>query len=287
MSKQLELVKITREQAEHWLGATNHQRRTRKGAVAHIKADMQSGNWHPELAPPILIDEKSGEVIDGQHRLKAFLDTKKETLESYLAKVPRKSIQVVDTGTSRTLEDTLDIRGHEYSRNKSAWLNRSLQWVTGQKASHVLTRSQQVELIEAAPHVDKAAEIAHQFHRLGGRKVYRVPAGTTAALWDMQQYGIGSEWVEEFCRRIQTSEDLDSLLAKVQAKLVDAVNPRTKNTLSPDAQSYLLARTFNAWANEEEISRLYARRRAITELPGYKEWVEATFSKYVEVDNGR
>lgn len=283
MAKSLEMVEITREQAEHWLGATNLQRSIQKKHVRNLQADMQAGNWHPELAPPILIDEKTDEVIDGQHRLKAFLNTKKHTLETYLAKVPRKAIQVVDTGRTRSLIDTLDIRGHENSKHKSAWLNRSVQWITGVRSSHHMTRTEQVACIEAAPHLEKAAEIAHQYNRVGGRKVYRVPPGTVATLWDMQQYGLGSDWVEEFVRRIQSSEDMDELLARAQAKLVDAVNPRTKATFTADAQSYLIARVFNAWVNEEDISRLYARRAAIRDLPGFREWAETNFDKYLDL----
>jgi len=279
----LELVKITREQAEHWLGATVNQRRTSKRHTGFLKADMQSGNWQAQLAPPILIDKDTGSVIDGQHRLKAFLETKKETLESYVAHVPRKAIQVVDTGRSRSLTDTLEIRGHENARHKSAWLNRSLQWVTGEKAPHLGNRTLQVQIIEAATHVDKAAEVAHHLMNVGRRKVYWMPIGTVAALWDMQQYGVGGDWVEEFVRRIQSSEDLDGLLARTQTKLIEAVNPRRKATLTHDAQSYLIARTFNAWVNEEPINRLYARRAAIRELPGYQEWVEDNFALHIEL----
>jgi hypothetical protein len=278
----LKMVKITREQAEHWLGATVHQRRISTNTVNFLKADMQAGNWHPELAPPILIEKTTGEVINGRTRLLAFLETKKETLESYVDYVPRRAIEVVDTGRNRSLIDTLDIRGHENSRHKSAWLSRSAQWVTGFKPSKLWSRTQQVQVIEAAPHVDKAAEMAHFFQRLGGRKVYRMPAGTVAALWDMQQYGVGSEWVEEYCRRIQGSEDMDPLLTLTQSKLVEANNPNRAKTMSADTQSYVLARTFNAWVNDEELSRIYARRIAIRELPGYSEWVEATFAPWLD-----
>lgn len=283
MAKTLEMVEITRGQAEKWLGSTQHQRNIVPTDVKNIKADLQSNNWHPELAPPILIDEKTGEVIDGQHRLKAFLETKKETLETYLAFVPRKAIQVVDTGRSRNLPDTLKIRGHEHSKHKSAWLNRSVQWIMGGRAKHYMNRTKQVECVEAAPHIEKAVEVAHQYISLGGRKTYRMPVGTVAALWDMQQYGLGGEWVEEFARRIQTSEDLDNLLARAQSKLIEAANPRSKQSMSADAQSYLLARTFNAWVNDEEVSRLYARRAAIRDLPGFKEWAEANFGNYLEL----
>jgi len=147
----------------------------------------------------------------------------------------------------------------------------------------LVNRTTQVAIVEASPYADKAAEMAFSLHRLGGRKVYRIPTGTVAALWDMQQYGVGGEWVEEFCRRIQTSEDLTPMLARVQSKLVEIVNPKTKNTVNPDGQSYLVARVFHAWVNDEDISRFYARRVAIRELPGYKEWSEANFGSFIEL----
>lgn len=273
----IHLATVTREEAEQWIGHTTFNRSISKRAIGFMKRDMEAGNWNSAVAPPIFIDEVGGGVIDGQHRLRAFLESNLETFTAYVAMVPRKSIEVIDTGRTRSLVDTLSIRGHEYGRQKSAWLNRGMSWAFGVKTSHVLTRKDQVEVIEAAPYADKAAEVAASMNYASKRLVVRMPTGIIACLWDMQQYGHGGDLVVEFVHRLQTSQGLDDLMSRLQAKMLDAVNPRTKLTMSGDTISYLVARVFSAWANDESLANILARRRAVYELAGYPEWVEATF----------
>jgi hypothetical protein len=97
----------------------------------------------------------------------------------------------------------------------------------------------------------------------------------------MQEYADGGDAVVEFVSRIQTSQGLDDVMSRLQAKLLDAVNPRSKLMMSPETISYLVARVFNSWINDEELTKMYARRQAIQELPGYPEWVEANFPTLV------
>lgn len=270
----IQLEDISREQAEEWLEATTHNRKISDRYVEFMRRDMDGGRWEVDIAPPILIDKKGGGVIDGQHRLWAFLMSKKRVLKAYVKYVPRKHIQVVDTGRSRSLKDTLTIRGHDHAVAKSAWLNRAVQWATGYKAYALLNRSQQVEFVETAPNVEKAVELATSV-RTSRKHMVHLPIGTVASLLDMQVYGFGMDAVMEFVHTVQTSQGIDPLLTRLQKKLLDAINPRSKLTLSPDSRSYLIARVFHSWANGEDLTRIYARRKAVLELPGYAEWYEA------------
>ena len=272
----IHITEITREQAETWLGHTSFNRAISNRAVNLLASDMSAGRWNHVVAPPIMIDEDHGGVIDGQHRLKAFLLTDLPVFQSYVLEVPRKSIEVIDTGRTRSLADTLQLRGHQYGRIKSAWLNRGVQWATGVPTSQGLTRTSQVAMVEAAPNVEMAAKVTEATRVSTSRRtVIHVPYGVTSNLWDMQQYGVGGDLVIEFVSRLQTSQGLDDVMSRLQKKLLDAKNPRTKLTISHDVISYLIARVFNAWINDEEILQLLGRRNAVANLPGYPEWAEA------------
>jgi len=273
----IHLTEITRNQAEIWLGQTDLNRSISDRAIGFMTKDMDDGRWQSAVAPPIFIDEVTGSVLDGQHRLRAFLKSSKPVFTSYLAEVPRRSIEVIDTGRSRTLADTLRIRGHVNTQAKSAWLNRGVQWAFGVKVSHVLTRQDQVQIIESSPNVEKASEVGGAMRSGHSRKILHIPTGTTACLWDMQEYANGGDAVLEFIKQVQSNQGLDELMSRLQVKLLDASNPRSKLTMSPDTISYLVARVYNSWANDEELTKMYARRQAVEELPGYTEWVEANF----------
>jgi len=138
-----------------------------------------------------------------------------------------------------------------------------------------MSRTQQVSFIETAPNLENALEAMAPLRHGSGRKVLHIPNGTSLVLWDMQQYGIGGDLVVDFVQRLQTSQDLDELLSRLQAKLLDASNPRSKLTMPPDHVSYLIARVFSAWANDEGLTKMYARRNAVSVLPGYMEWIAA------------
>lgn len=273
----IHLTSVTREEAEEWLGRTNFQRPIGERRVRFMTRDMNTGEWVSTVAPPIYLDENTGAVLDGQHRLRAFLASELETFDAYVARVPRRHIEVIDTGKSRSLTDTLKIRGHEYAEYKSAWINRAMDWALGLKPSHVLTRRDQVELIESAPNLEAVCKEARQYRVSSSNKVLHIPIGVTTSLIDMEHYGWDHGLAGEFVGNIQTSQGLDAMLSRLQAKLLDAANPRTRLTMPPDTQSYLIARVFGAWMNNTDLDKMYARHKAVEELPGYVEWVEANF----------
>lgn len=274
----MEKIHITKDQAEGWLGHTQHNRSMKVRAIQLLTTDMNQGLWNSDVAPPILIDEDHHGVVDGQHRLRAFIASDLETFEAYVNYVPRGSIEVIDTGLSRSLADTLTIRGHKYGLVKSAWLNRAFQWSVAGKLAHYVSRSRQVEMVENAPGLEKAVAITKALANQGSGNrsaVIRLPIGTVAALYQMQENnGVGGDTVVEFTNRIQGNMGLDDVMSRFQAKVLEAKNPRAKLSISPDSLSYMVARVYMSWVNDEDLSRLYARRVSVQELPGYPEWVE-------------
>ena len=287
MDDSIQLVKVTKDQAEKWLGATVHNRRVSSRQIRFMVREMNEGTWQAEVAPPVFIDKRDGSVIDGQHRLKAFVESDLRVFPTYLGFVARKAIEVIDTGRARGLVDSLTIRGHENAKQKSAWLNRGYQWATGKKVPHFMTRSEAIRVVESAPDLELAAKVAHELTTGGVRRgtVYHVPIGVTAVLYDMQEnHGVGGEFVVDFVSRLQTSIGLDDVMSRLQAKLMDASNPRTKLTMNADATSYLIARVFNTWANDEDLAKMYARRASIHDLPGFDEWRRVNFETILRED---
>ena len=274
----IHLSSITKEQAQQWLDHTTYNRTIRERKVRFMRRDMNQGEWEAQVAPPIFIDTVTRGVIDGQHRLLAFLSSDLDSFLTYLAEVPRMSIEAIDTGTPKSLVDTLDIRGHQHATLKSAWLNRGVEWAVGGSVSEVLTRKDQVAIIESASNLEAASAIGQALKSGKTDKVLHIPSGVFMCLWDMQEtHGLGGNPVVEFVTKLQTSQGLNETMRRLQAKLFDAANKGTKLTMSSDTKSYLIVRVFNAWANDQQLTRMYARKQAVIELPGYVEWVEDNF----------
>lgn len=275
----MEIVKITREQAEEWLGKTIVQRNVTKRKMQFMTRDINNGDWNSKVAPAIWIDKKDGGILDGQNRIRAFLDSGRKIFVSYVGNANRADMEDMDQGTNRSLKNSLEMRGHEFAKEKSAWLNRGIQWAFGLKVSHVLTRKDQVEIIELVANMDKAMTATHIMHQ--HRKVLTIPSGVASCLWQMQQPVDGADSVVDYVTRLQSSQGLDDTMSRLQAKLLDAKNPRTKTTMSADTISYLIARGYSAYVNEEILGNIYARRQGVTDLSGFQEWVQNSFPTLV------
>jgi hypothetical protein len=70
-----ETVLVTPEMADTWLVGMRVQRRLRKGNLAKLVRIIETGKWL--LMPHGLVFSGAGRLLDGQHRLRAIVDTGK------------------------------------------------------------------------------------------------------------------------------------------------------------------------------------------------------------------
>lgn len=64
-------TKVTRDMAERWLGANHANRKLRRTRVDAYRSDMDAGRWRGNDS--VIKVNHRGELINGQHRLTAFL----------------------------------------------------------------------------------------------------------------------------------------------------------------------------------------------------------------------
>jgi len=108
MTTKMKLVKVTPDLAHKWL-ATNHDNRpVREYLVKSYAEDMASGDW-ADNGQTIKFDVND-ELIDGQHRLLAVIQSNC-TIEMWVAYgVQRKARTTVDTGAKMTFANLLTMR---------------------------------------------------------------------------------------------------------------------------------------------------------------------------------
>lgn len=277
-------MKITQETAQTWLDATKVNRKVSPQSVRVYASDMKKGRWRSDLAPAIMIN-RAGAVIDGQHRLHALLSLPEGSeLDSEVRLIDDpKAIEVVDTGKPRSLKDTLVIRGFDPIRavQMSSFLSTSSAWGVNQHPGNVLSRSRQVEWLETNPNTEKAAEFAYTMNA-SRRRIVRIPTGVSSTLYDVASFGHGSDTVVEFVTELQMGMHNSDVLSRTTRLLLDAQNPRRKGSLTPVATGYIVARAYNGWVLGENPRRLYARRSVLPEIPGYVEWQEERWHKFLE-----
>lgn len=108
-----EVMDVTPELAEEWLGKNTHNRLVRPTYVRSLARDMANGQWHFDGAPIRFSAE--GVLLDGQHRLHAVIRSGVTVSMLVLTNLTAESQVVMDTGRARTLGDVLKLQGeHNY-----------------------------------------------------------------------------------------------------------------------------------------------------------------------------
>lgn len=99
------------ELAQKYLNYAAPNRRVRDGTVSQYARDMFAGRWFPSL---IRFDDK-GNLVDGQHRLRAILASKTEQIFYVERNTPSDAIHSIDVGLRRTIGDAFSIAGETNS----------------------------------------------------------------------------------------------------------------------------------------------------------------------------
>ena len=158
-----EIVKISPELAESWMGAKN--RTLRMGAVSKYKEDILNGNW--KLTHQAIAIDWNGNVIDGQHRLKAIIMSGISVVMMVTFDADPNTFDILDSGVGRTASDALFITG--MAPRTSKIVCAIIPLITNYEASGSLNNGHQgkkygsitpfvKDFISANPDVIKSAE---------------------------------------------------------------------------------------------------------------------------------
>ena len=104
---------IDPEKAQEYLDQGVKNRRVRKKLVERFAAAMSAGHW--KLTGESIKFNTKGEMVDGQHRLRAIIESGK-TIEIVVDRnVPDEAFMELDTGGTRTPGDLLQVAGYDYT----------------------------------------------------------------------------------------------------------------------------------------------------------------------------
>lgn len=111
-------VEMTPQEAKKLLERNTVNRPIRKSKVAEYADDMLKGNWR-YTGDSIKIS-RDGELLDGQHRLKAILISGKTVEIEMITGLEEDIFRHLDKGVKRTITDGLSIRGFKNTHNIAA-----------------------------------------------------------------------------------------------------------------------------------------------------------------------
>ncbi|ROS28874.1 hypothetical protein EDF22_0605 [Rathayibacter sp. PhB127] len=256
----VEMVDVTPALAQEWLGHNLDNRNLRPVIIAAYARDMTAGAW--VATGDSLKFDWNGRLIDGQHRLSAVISANRTIRFAVARNVIPTAQKVLDVNARRSSADALRFDGvrsnatviagaaniarqRERGFIKSAAVNPS---------GPSMTNSEVVAWVQENPSIVNAAAFAGRIYR----KLGATPAVLTYCVWVLEE--IDPFAAMEFFNSIaeqRTAGLGDPRLALAQAftKLRD---DRTR--MGAGIQIFYVFRAWNAWRNNETLSRYISRK---------------------------
>ena len=123
MGIEVYLLEITPEVAEVMLRKKNTNRTLKLSQLNRIKRALEQERW--EINGETIIFDHAGQLIEGQHRLKAVVESGYTIRTLVVRGIDRERFKTMGQGSKRTAGDILGIQGVKNSRNIAA----ALRWV--------------------------------------------------------------------------------------------------------------------------------------------------------------
>jgi len=102
---------ITPQIAERWLEQNDANRNVRRGKVEQYARDMRGGSW--QMIPIAICFDEQGKLGNGQHRLKAIVESGKAQVMLVARDCTREQIAAMDLGITRTVNDIAHFLGEQ------------------------------------------------------------------------------------------------------------------------------------------------------------------------------
>ena len=216
---------------------------------------MRRGEWVETAGDPIRFNQQ-GELIDGQHRLWALLESGVSLHFTIIRGIPAEAMDVLDTGLRRGLKDFLEIHGEKYAKVLSSTLNYlNVYWGTKELAGdpwHIrsLTAKEALKVLEEHPGIRESVTRGDAVaHLLGGGQ------GRWAAIHYILSR-IHYQDTEEFYRKLLTGQDMTmgSPISLLRNRLI--LDRHSLKRMGLREYSALVFKVWNLYRHGESIQLL-------------------------------
>ena len=190
-----ELMKITPEMAQEMLNSNTINRHVSKNRIDMFADDMKNGGW--QLNGETICFNKSGKLINGQHRLMAIIKSGC-TVEMVVVTGIEDDVTLYDRGRNRSASDAITMSGI-YATTYTVALAKLYLYEQTKKVVQSESRIKKF-------HVEKAESIQTVLEIVGKNKkgVNMRTAYFTAAIFNAYECGVPSDTLKKFTQIVRT-----------------------------------------------------------------------------------
>lgn len=208
---------------------------------------MAAGRWNTNGQGVIFSPD--GDLLDGQHRLRAVVEAG-VTVEMFVVRgVPKERFETMDTGRARTVGDVLGAQSYTNANNLAAIARLAWNYVAGASINYGPSKSALVAFVHANPFLQ---DITNKV--VGARAPLPAsPLGSILFLGNAGSQSLLSE-AEAFLEGIRTGENLKHGDARLTLReWFYAERARDRGTVGADSAFAAIARSWNAFARGDDL----------------------------------
>lgn len=252
-------VTVTPQEAVQWLDTKNSRNRpVSESTVERYAQEMREGNWR--LNGQGLIFGISGQLLNGQHRLKACIRANKPFVTTITWGVADETFDTIDDGNARSLADVFHIKGESNSRLLAAGTRFLWEYATGQietkdlRHGKISTKGLLEATLDKHPRMRNSVRFYSMLKaRPGGLLIPAAMAIGLHYLFSM----INEVKADEFFTRLQSGLELSEghPVALLRQRLI-AGQTSASTRLTRSAMYYYTVMAWNAFASDTFLRRL-------------------------------
>lgn len=254
------VVEVTPQVAEEWLGTMANNRNVSEKNVEQFARDMRDGRWHMDGAP--IRFNREGQLIDGQHRLLAVMQSEKPQRFLVVKGVPHAAMTTMDTGKTRSKADVLSIFDPTLPNvnNLAATAVVHYRWKKGVRGTAL--RNAPVSNDELIQHVVENQELLLEATRMGKRMTNHHPAftGQAYSLCDALFQEFDAEDRAYFWERVLDGQGLqsgDPVFALREYLIREGKGKGTRPRVRVEVAAALIVKAWNAYRDGRQIKLLH------------------------------
>lgn len=170
--------------ASNWLRCNRLNRPLRRSHVAFLSREMSAGLW--QVNGQAIVISEDEDVIDGQHRLHAIIDSGVTIKSLVVYGVAKEAFKTIDTGAVRSGSDALSVWFPGRPLQIVQAVGRAVPWCMamergGTRMKEKVANSEIIEYVTKHPSLWKVAERVAGFPREGRLMTFAV----SVALYEM------------------------------------------------------------------------------------------------------
>lgn len=246
--------------AREWLDIAAPNRNVSRVNLEGLMQAMLEDRWHNDGTP--IRFNTHGQLIDGQHRLWAVINTAQSQEFVVMWGVENRAMATLDTGKSRSRGDVLSIHDPTLVNvvQVAGAATIMLRWTNGSRNNNL--RNDYVSNDALIQFYDQNRDDIIEAARHGGRMAHHIAAGSTQAYalcyWLFSMIDVADN--EFFWDRLHDGQALEMgnpIYALRELLRREALQANTRDKMRADVLVALMIKAWNAYRRGEEVKLLH------------------------------